>query len=172
MSMRRAYYIAEKICAVIGCIVLCGSIGLAIFISWKIPWHTVNLWRLEENFQAIAPHHPADSKLLLKRKYVGGLYPSGSVSCSYFIGEFHSSALSREEIVRAYQNITVTSFDRTTELSVEVRFADEGFLDDPWYKWREELLRSLSPSATEETIYSVVVAHMHHSSYAGDFRCF
>lgn len=172
MSTRRAYYIAEKICAVVGCIVLCLSIGFAISISWKVPWHNFNLWRLDMNFQTISLHHPTDSKLLLKRRYVGGLYPSGSVSCSYFVGEFRSSALSREEIMRAYDGLTVTSFDRKTELPVEVRFADEGFLDDPWYEWREELLRSLSLSATEEVVYSVVVAHLYHSSYFGDFRCF
>lgn len=172
MTWQRAYRIGEKICAVIGFIVVSFCVGLAVFISWKIPWHTVNLWRLERNFQTISPHHPADSKLLLKRKYVGGLYPSGSVSCSYFVGEFRSSALSREEIARTYAGLTVVSFDRDTELPVEVRFVDEGFLDDPWYEWREELLKSFHSSTTSENIYSVVAAHMHHSSYYGDFRCF
>lgn len=172
MMWQRAYRIGEKTCAVIGFIVLTFCIGLAVFVTWKVPWHTVNLWRLDRNFQSIAQHHPADSKLLLKRKYVGGLYPSGSVSCSYFVGEFRSSALSREEIVRAYDDLTIASFDRTTELSVAVRFVDEGFLDDPWYEWREELLKSLNMPATKENIYSVLVAHMHHSSYRGDFRCF
>lgn len=110
--------------------------------------------------------------LLLKRRYVGGEYPDSSVSCSYFVGEFRSSALSREEIARAYHNLTITSFDRETKIPVEVRFIDQGFLDDPWYEWREEFLKSFDSSTTKDNVYSVLVAHKHHSPSIGDLRCF
>lgn len=176
MNIGQTYRKVENKIGLFGIILFGAEILILLALVWKMPLNNFKLERLERNFHILASRHPADSELLSKRKYVGALYPGDSYSCSYFVGEFRASALTREDIRNAYAEITIPYFRRGTELPVHVRFADEGFLDDPWYAWRDELLSSRSVSAAggptaERNIYSVHAEHTRYSSPFGDFRC-
>ena len=176
MNVKHIYRRVENEIGLFGIILFGLEILILLALVWKIPLNNLNIARLERNLHVLASHHPADSELLLKRKYVGALYPGSSSSCSYIVGEFRASSLTKESIRDAYEGITVPYFKRETKLPVQVRFVDEGFLDDPWYEWRDELLSSRSASAAgkdtaEKNIYSVHVARTRYSSPFGDFRC-
>jgi len=126
--MTRTYNITLRIFAGFGFIVFCLIVVLFAITMWKAPLHQFNLWRLERNFQAIAPYHPADSNLLLKRKDFGGLFSGASNSCDYFVGEFRSAARSKEEITRSYNGLSIDSFDRTERIPIHV-FPGKGVQD-------------------------------------------
>jgi hypothetical protein len=131
----------------------------------------LKLEHVERNFRTVVLRHSADSELLSKRKYVGALYP-GASSCGFVVGEFRASALAREDIKNAYVGITVPYARRGTKLPVQVRFADEGFLDDPWYAWRDELFETPIAGIADKNVYSIHVEYDRYSSPFGDFRCF
>lgn len=177
MNIVRTYRRVESKIGLFGIILFGSEILILLALVWKIPLNNLTLERFERNLQVLAPHHPADSELLLKRKYIGALYPGSSSSCSYIVGEFRASALTRESIRDAYEGATIPSFNKQeAKLPVQVRFVDEGYLDDPWYAWRDELLSSLGISAAgkqaaEKNIYSVYVEQSSYSSPFGDFRC-
>lgn len=176
MNFKHIYSKVENKIGLFG-IILFGFEALILFaLVWRIPLNNLKVARLERNLHVLALRHPADSELLLKKKYSGALYPGDSSSCSYIVGEFRASARTREDIRDAYAGATIPSFGREAKLPVQVRFVDEGFLDDPWDAWRNELLSSLNTSAegkraSEENIYSVYVAHTRYVSPFGDFRC-
>jgi len=170
--MKRAYHITVRVFAVFGVAVFCVIIWYVVTITWKMPVHNFDLWRLGRNFQSIDSYHPVDSRLLLKNKYVGGLYPEGSYSCNYFVGEFRSAAQSREEIIRAYGGHFVDSFDGTGRIPVEIRFLDDqGFFDHhPWYEWQKKLRQSPDLSTAQGSVYLVFASQIGYPPY-GDIRC-
>lgn len=167
MNLKHIYRRVENRIGLFGILLFGLEILIVLALVWKIPLNNFRLERVERNFRMLAQYHPVDSTLLSKRKFVGTLY-SGAFSCSYVVGEFRVSALTREDIRNAYADTAVPSFKRWTRLPVHVRFADEGFLDDPWYEWRDEAVGGL---AAKENVYSVHVAHTRYSSPFGDFRC-
>ncbi|MBI3442954.1 MAG: hypothetical protein HY007_04255 [Candidatus Sungbacteria bacterium] len=145
----------------------------AAVTMWKMPIHQFNLWRLERNFQTIAPAHPPGSKLLLKRKDFGGLFSAASHSCDYFIGELRSTPRSKEDVRKAYNGLSIDSFDHTKHIPVEVHFFDEEefFTDFPWYEWQAELRRSFDVSAARDNLYLIFASQSGYSPY-GDLRCY
>lgn len=172
--MKYALSIFLKTLAVFGGLISFFIILLVIYFTWKMPFHNFNLWMLEKNFQAVASRHPADSRLLLKNKYIGGLYPDGSTSCNYFVGEFRSAPLPEEKITLAYKDLLITSIERTGDVPVEILFlnSDKGFLDHhPWYEWQEKLHQSLDLSTEQDTVYLVFAAQKNYPQ-AGDIRCY
>lgn len=171
--MSRAYYISMRIFAVFGMIAFCIIIVFVAITMWKMPIHQFNLWRLEKNFQVIAAAHPPDSKLLLKRKDFGGLFSGASHSCDYFVGEFRSTAHSKEDVRKAYKGLSIDSSDHTKHVPVEVHFFDEEefFTDFPWYEWLAELRKSFNMSATKDNLYVVFASQTGYPPY-GDLRCY
>lgn len=167
MNIARTYRTVENKIGLFGILLFGLEIVIVLALVWKIPLNNLRLERVERNLRVLAEYHPADSTVLSKRKFVGALY-SGASSCSYVVGEFRTSALAREDIRNAYADVAVPSFKQWTRLPVQVRFADEGFLDDPWYAWRDEAVEDLE---APENVYSVHVAHTRYSSPFGDFRC-
>ena len=177
MNLKHTYRKIENKIGLFGIILFGSEVLILLALVWRIPLNNLRVARLERNLHVLASYHPVDSELLLEKKYIGALYPGDSYSCSYIVGEFRASALTRENIRNAYASTTIPSFRRNTKLPVQVRFVDEGFLDDPWYVWRDEFLSSLSASASwkhtaEKNIYSVYAAHNRYTSPFGDFRCF
>ena len=172
LIMSRASHIAMGISACFGFIVFCLIILFAVVTMWKMPIHQFNLWRLEKNFQTIVAAHHQDSKLLLKRSDFGGLFSAASHSCDYFVGEFRSTARSKEDVRKAYRGLSIDSSDHTKRIPVEVHFFDEEefFTDFPWYEWLAELYKSFNVSATKDNLYVIFASQTGYPPY-GDFRC-
>src|SRR3989338_1972772 len=163
MTLQRAYRIATRIFSIFGAFVFCSIVAFAVTTSWKMPIHQFNLWKLEKNFQALAPSHPTDSMPVLTFKKFGGLFSSAANSCDYFVGEFRTSADSREDIREYYRN-----------LSVQVRFGDEGdfWIYYPWSELYGELLHLLNTFPDEQNdLYAIFVSEKVRPPYA-DLRCF
>ena len=171
MNIRQTYRRVENKIGLFGSILFGLEILIVFVLVWKIPLNNLRLEHIERNFRALEPYHPEDSELLSEKNYVGALY-TGARSCGYFVGEFRVSALSREDIKKAYAGKAVPYFRQRTGLPAQVRFADEGFLDGPWYTWRDELLETPTADTASKNVYSVHVEYDRHSSPFGDFRCF
>jgi hypothetical protein len=170
--MRCAFSIFLKTLGIFGGLISSLIILLAIYFTWKMPLHNFNLWMLKKNFQAVASRHPADSKLLLKSKYIGGLYPGASASCNYFVGEFRSAPLPKEEIAATYKDFFITAFERSSDVPVRILFLDSGFFDHhPLDEWQDKLRRSLDVSAEQDAVY-LVFASQGGYPQEGDIRCY
>jgi len=146
--------------------------ALLLFTSWKMPIHQYNLWKLEQNFQQIAPLHPRESQLLSHMKEFGNLFRGASNGCDYFVGEFRSATLPQRDIVEAYGGLFVNPFDRTERVPVEVYFLDneEAFSRYPWDEWRENIRASFKKIDPFNSAYVVFVAQTNYPP-DGDIRC-
>ena len=168
MNFKHLYNKVENKIGLFGIILFGLEVLILLALVWKIPLNNIRLERIERNLHILAPYHPSDSKLISKKKFVGAPY-SDTSSCEYAVGEFRSSVFPRESIRNAYAGVIIPSFQRRVRIPVQVRFADEGFLDDPWYAWRDEVVEGI---AKKEQVYSLYVPHTQYISPFGDFRCF
>ncbi len=145
-------------------------VGFVLSVTWRMPIHNFNLWRLENNFQMIASSHPSDSTQLLFIKGVGNLFRGASNACDYFVGEFRISPGSKEGIMRWYKELSIRSFEGRA-VSLEVYFIEDDFFKRyPGYEWREKLFRSSQSVPALGVPYLVLVSQ---SDYPpdGDIRC-
>jgi len=162
MTPSIAFRVARRIFAVFGALVFSLIVAVFLITSWKTPMHQFSLLQLERNFRKEVSSHPTDSVSVLSFKKFGGLFSSAVNSCDYFVGEFRTSADSKENIREYYRN-----------LSAQVRFGDE---DDFWiYYPRSELYgKLLSRIGTfpseHKGLYVVFISKNVSPPYA-DFRC-
>lgn len=170
--MKRAYIIIKGFFTALGLITFCFIVWFVAVTMWRAPIHQFNLWKLERNFEQIVSSHPDESQLLWHLKKFGNLFRAASNGCDYFVGEFRSATLSQREIVGAYKDIFVDSFDRTERVPVEIYFLDdeETFGRYPWNEWREKMHKSLKTPSSLESEYLVFVAQTDYPP-DGDIRC-
>lgn len=140
LIMSRAYPIAVKIFAIFGMIVFGAIILFVTAITWKMPIHNYQLSKMQKHFRSTMQSvHPAPSELRAEVAEFGNF--GNSNHCDYFIGEFRSSHLSREEILRKYAAVATSSFVGDRLLEVGVYFLDEDiFMDHPLSEWLEKYL--------------------------------
>ena len=68
------------------------------------PIHDFDAWKLKQNFYAKNIEHPADSVLIEKKLYLGGISVHGGDVCVYAVGEWRTSTILKQEIVDTYSN--------------------------------------------------------------------
>jgi len=139
---------------------------LLLLIIYGEPIHDLNTWILERNFYAKNIIHPADSVLLEKKIYLGGISTHGDPWCVYAVGEVRSSALSNDKITDFYRDITVNHW--TEKVPIKVLFGDDHKpYTLPYAHWQDELRGA---STVEETKY-VVYASTEWPIFLLDHRC-
>jgi len=141
------------------------SLPFILFIFGN-PIHDLNMWILKKKFYAKNIIHPADSVLLEKKIYLGGISTHGDPWCVYAVGEVRSSALSNDKITDFYRDITVNHW--TEKVPIKVLFGDDHKpYTLPYAHWQDELRGA---STVEETKY-VVYASTEWPIFLLDHRC-
>lgn len=137
--------------------------GMAVFVClfgvlffWFAhgePIHDINVWRLERSFYAKGIPHPSDSVLMEKKKYLGGPSMHGDNRCVYAVGEMRTAPLSKEDIRKTYQGVTVNFWKEL--LPLKVLFADEyeGLQTLPYVNWQDELYGMPFSDDTRYVVY-------------------
>ncbi|MEK7218291.1 MAG: hypothetical protein AAB728_02395 [Patescibacteria group bacterium] len=151
--------------------------GLILFMSpvlWKIPIHNMKLSAYQRHFASIV--HPKGTTLVAGVRDFGGF--GNSNHCDYFVGEFRSSDLPRETVVRHYQGLFIPPPDELLGVwdgappqrtGIEVYFLDdEIFQHWPWSDWLNS-----TASRLPEDRQNVYLAFALQDGYPpiGDFRC-
>lgn len=115
--------------------------------------HDINVWLLERRFYAKKIMHPDGSVLLEKKKYLGGKSTHGDPWCVYAVGEIRAVPLSKEDIRKTYQGVTVNFWKEL--LPLKVLFADEyeGSQTLPYVNWQDELYGMPFSDDTRYVVY-------------------
>ncbi len=146
-------------------------LGFAVLVTWRMPIHNFNLWRLSKNFELLSAFHPVSSKTLLRFSDFGNFGESGG-QCGYVIGEFHASQLTKGEIIDHYKNATIQSFRQGEIIPLEVLFLDDGnFTQYPWSKWLSYLHKKMRSPIQSPVIYLLIASSYNHLA-DGDIRCY
>ncbi len=159
---------------VIGLIVFILILGFLILITWKIPIHNFNLWRLSKNFELVSVLHPLSSKKLLKFSDFGNFGESGG-QCGYIVGEFRVSQLNKEEIINHFndKNLTILSFKENKTIPIEIYFLDDDiFRYYPWSKWLLYLYQKKGLSSQSSSIVYLAIVQSYNHLADGDIRCY
>ena len=144
-------------------------LGLLLFlIIYGNPIHDINVWRLEKNFYAKNIVHPADSLLLEKKVYLGGISTHGDSSCVYAVGEWRSSPLSKETILETYHSSGAINL-WSKKVPIKLMFADgyEGPYTLPYAYWQDDLRSTV----TDKNIHYIVYVSIHWPILLLDERC-
>lgn len=143
---------------------------LIIMVTWKIPLHTYQLHVLQRHFHTEVRALP-ESILRTEMREFGNFGQSNH--CDYIVGEFRSSSLPKEEITQFYAGTSVHSFDKTSQLPVEIYFAEdlhEVALHDYYLKhWLEKYIPTQKDAVYDRTYFVFTMSAMHPPD--GDFRC-
>lgn len=166
----------KDILIVIVSAILLSFVAFAVALLWKVPLHNANLRAFERSFAIVA--HPEKSQLLVALTDFGGF--GNSNHCDYFVGEFRSSSLPHDDIVRHYAGMTIKSPDITQhawdgeppmESDVEVYFTDTDRDLFEWYPWSEWLAQApQQPKEHNGTTYLVFALEDGYPPL-GDYRC-
>lgn len=152
-------------------VIILAFTGVLFFLVYGVPLHDFRLWRLEKNYNVAVLYHPPESILLQKKKYLGGPYTHGSLTCDYFVGELRAAPLSKEKIRQTYNGHFIASFGILKRIPLNVLFFDEDHwtmnspLGDWWDEWYQNPL-----FATSSTVY-FVYASQEGYPFLGDMRC-
>lgn len=168
--MSRVYHTATKIFAVFGAVVFCMILPLAVFMTWMMPFHNYQLWKMQKNFRSTMQSvHPAGSRLLAEMAEFGNFGESNH--CDYLVGEFRSSPLSQEELLKNYAAVATSSFVGNRWIETGVYFIDEEFFkkDYLWSEWLSKYLPDHVPSL-DNTAY-LVFSENEGNPPDGDIRC-
>ena len=167
--MKHAYHIVVGAFRVFGIVVFCAIILFVAGITLKMPIHNYQLWNMQRKFRSgMQSVHPAQSKLLAEMAEFGNFGESNH--CDYMVGEFRSSPLSKEELLKNYAAVITSTFvgDRLIETGVD--FIDEkGFTYDPLSAWLEKYLPHRHYS-TNENMYLIYFEDAMNPP-DGDIRC-
>src|SRR3989338_3467972 len=139
------------LCIVFVIILVLFSLPFILFIFGN-PIHDINAWRLEKNFYAKNIEHPADSVLLEKKVYLGGMSTHGDPWCVYAVGEVRQSALSKPEIINFYRDTSVNLWSKEGPIKVLFGDAYGGPYTLPYAHWQDELRDTITD---EDVIYVV-----------------
>ncbi|OHA89770.1 MAG: hypothetical protein A3C70_00735 [Candidatus Zambryskibacteria bacterium RIFCSPHIGHO2_02_FULL_43_14] len=71
--------------------IVAGLIYFVMILFYGMPLHDFNLWRLNMLYGNVEEYHPKNSKMLIKKKYLGGPDEHSSQQCNYVVGEIRSS---------------------------------------------------------------------------------
>ncbi len=159
---------------IIGLAVFILILGFLILITWKMPIHNFNLWRLSKNFESVSAFHPLLSKRLLKFSDFGNFGESGG-QCGYIVGEFRVSQLTKEEILNYfnYKNLTILSFKEDKTIPLEIYFLDDDmFRYYPWSKWLLYFYQKKGLSNQSSSIVYLAIAQSYNHLADGDIRCY
>lgn len=155
--MKRIFY---KILLILGMIIIGGIVVIVLFFTWKMPFNNLYLKVLEYNFRkSVVALHPKESTLIAEVAVVGN-WTDGTY-CEFFVGQFRSSSLSKEELEKIYPN----DFSTTGVYFVD---SDEVF-GSPWFELKKKYLKNYRPK-DNENIYLVWKAD-YDNSPDGDIRC-
>ena len=145
------------------------STSLFFLLFWlfyaTMPFHDLYLSRMNRAFQSI--ENPRGSKELEHHVFFGSRYTDTS-ECTYAIGRIYSAPLSRDEIIRAYNNASAGSL-----VPVKVEIIEKGTslpLDNPADAWIAEFLSKKSSNISET--YYLVYVYQPGQSWLGDTRCY
>lgn len=168
--MKRICYIAMKICAILGAAVFLMILPLIVFMTWKMPLHNYQLWRMHKNFRSnMQSVHPAQSQLLAEVAEFGNFGQSNH--CDYFVGEFRSSPLSKEKVLEKYAAVATSSFVGNRLIETGVYFIDEEFFKKDYLlsEWLEKYLPDNHSVADEHTY--LIYSEDAMNPPDGDIRC-
>jgi len=141
-------------------IIVGGVVLIILFLTWKMPFNSYKLITFQKNFeQSINKLHPAESRLIAKVAEVGN-WTDGTY-CEFFVGQFRSSPLSKEELEKKYP------YDFFT--TGVYFFDDNENLGSPWSDWKEKYLKNYK-TKEGENIYLVWISNDDNSP-DGDIRC-
>jgi len=141
-----------------------------VIIAGAMPINNIRLFTIQNQFNKIHSKDIAQSRLLTRKAEVS--HWGESNICDYHLGHFRASSLSKEEIKKAYEGLTTSSFkgDENSPLEVQVFFSYEDWMGPYyWSDWWEDNMHKFN-LAPNETPYLVFVGSGGHSA-AGDIRC-
>lgn len=158
-----------RIFAGLGLIAFCLVVLFALSITWKIPIHNYQLWAMQRHFRSsMHSVHPVPSQILAEMAEFG-LF-GNSNHCDYFVGEFRSSPLSKEELLQGYAPVATSSFIGNRLVETGVYFIDEDvFTHYPLSEWLEKYLPEHRRVPRENTY--LIFSEDAGNPPAGDIRC-
>lgn len=155
---------------VLGVPLLGAALILGLFYA-TVPLHNLSLWRMERVL-ALSVTHPLNSSVVERHSFLGTRYTNTS-ECTYVVGEFRSTSLSREELLLVYKDVTVDIFGFTRAMSVHVVIAELDAplsLDEPASNWIVNFAQSIGTRTTSTTYYLVYLYEKGRFPW-GDYRC-
>ena len=117
--------------------------------------------------------HPQDSHIIDRKKFFGSRYTDTS-ECTYSIGEFRSSSLSRDEVLLTYKESTENLFRLAHYLPMHVVIIEKDTslpLDNPADAWITDFIQNVGKS-TSNTTYYLVYIYEEGKPWWGDIRCY
>lgn len=168
--IKRICSITIGICAVLGIMALIPSLLFVAYITWKMPLHNYQLGNMQRHFRSTMQSvHPAQAKLLAEMAEFGNFGESNH--CDYMVGEFRSSPLSKEEILKKYTAVATSSFIGNRLIETGIYFIDEEFFkkDYLFSGWLEKYLPDRR-HITNENIY-LIYSEDAMNPPDGDIRC-
>lgn len=170
VNMKPFFHILIRLGMVIGIIIACCILVLAILLTYKMPWNEYQLRILQKKFRSVVNTNAATRSNLLA-EFAEVDHWGNSNLCDYYVGQFRSSPLPRETLERAYFNLAIPSFsqDENNPLKLEIYFINDNFFE--YYPW-SDLLKQYLPnySLANQNIYLVWTSSDSHSP-DGDIRC-
>lgn len=157
--------------AMLGVSLLFAGLILGLFYA-TIPIHNISIWRMERSV-ASSITHPLDSRVLERHSFFGSRYTDTS-ECTYVVGEFRSTLLSREELLAEYRNIMLNLFGFAYKIPVRIIIADNNIslpLDEPADDWIYDFVQRVDTSQSDITYY-LVYLYEPGRLWWGDYRCF
>jgi hypothetical protein len=133
-----------------------------LFFAWKMPFNNVYLTMFQYDFnKSINQLNPMQSNLIAEAAEVSN-WANGN-QCEFLVGQFRSSALSKEEIEKIYPYDFFTA---------GVYFFDNNKEEDygtPWRNWKERYLENYKYKEGEN-VYLVWKSKTDYN-VSGDIRC-
>ena len=162
--------------AVRGCRILCGIALLVALVIYGLffaaqSWHDLTLGRMERALASV--DHPLMSSVVESKTVFGSEY-TDSWDCNYFVGQLRKTALPPSDVMRAYQEETLSLFAFELNMRVQVEFVDgeTSFpLGHPADTWEFDALNRIKDAAQKETYYIVFLFEENRLGL-GDARCY
>ena len=155
-----------------GCVLVFVAFVLYFFSMFLgIPIHDFNLWRLEQRYKEIKEFHPAATKLVKPKKYLGGPDEHGSWACVYAVGEIRRTKLTKQDIQKAYKHVPAFGTPKYPA-KFEIHFSDfTGMpLFDPLSTWLYDL-EAVAKSASTSDLFYLIYTGQENIPFWGDTRC-
>lgn len=168
--MTHIYQILMRLFAIFGVAVFCIIVWFVVVITWKMPLHNYQLWKMQRTFRsAMQSVHPAESRLLAEMAEFGNF--GNSNHCDYFVGEFRSSPLSKEKVLEKYAAVATSSFVGNRLIETGVYFIDEEFFKKDYLlsEWLSKYVPDYVPSL-DNAAY-LIYSEDDMNPPDGDIRC-
>ncbi len=171
ITVRHVVRISVWTCAAL--IGLAASFALLIVGLFYVamPWHDLTLWRAERTLASFIAH-PSNSHAIERKTFFGSRYTDIS-ECTYVVGEFRSSSLSRDEILRAYKGRSTGFFSFAPNIPVHMVIIEKDTslpLDNPADGWITNFQQNINKNKSDTTYY-LVYLYEKGKPWWGDIRC-